>query len=485
MASGKRASMREGPLAQLFRKTEDDEARPEEKRPREEKRTPEQEPKLGRPLPEGGPAPQVTRHVPEPQGQTDRMTEAAKRAEEREARRAEREERYGRHEGIPTPEERLKAVFSHDIPDNILEREPVPAQRAPDLEPEPFVRVAPVRPTEPVLRVVGVGGAGVNAVNRMIEAEVEGVEFIAVNTDVQSLEGSAASTRLHIGSDATRGLGSGSNPDLGRAAAVEDYDEIKSHIKGSDMVFIAAGSGGGTGTGAAPVVARIAREVGALAVGIVTTPFRFEGSRRRRAADEGVQALREACDTLIVIPNDRLLEVLDRSTSMVDAFKIADDVLRQGVQGITDLITMPGLINLDFADVRTIMSNGGSALMGIGFASQGENRAREAAERALRSPLIDTEVIGAGGILLSIAGGSDLSLVEVNEAAEVIRQAATDDTNIIFGATVDDRLTGQVWVTVVATGLGGRRRRSFEAPATPATPKREEDLLEPPSFLRG
>src|SRR5918999_2003469 len=287
MASGKRASMREGPLAQLFRKTEDDEARPKEKRPREEKRTDdqrqrtaEQEPKLGRPLPEGGPAPQVTRHVPEPQGQTDRMTEAAKRAEEREARRAEREERYGRHEGIPTPEERLKAVFSHDIPDNILEREPVPAQRAPDLESEPFIRVAPVRPTEPVLRVVGVGGAGVNAVNRMIEAEVEGVEFIAVNTDVQSLEGSSAATRLHIGSDTTRGLGSGSNPELGRAAALEDYDEIKSHLKGSDMVFIAAGSGGGTGTGAAPVVARIAREVGALTVGIVTRPFSFEGARR-------------------------------------------------------------------------------------------------------------------------------------------------------------------------------------------------------------
>jgi cell division protein FtsZ len=251
------------------------------------------------------------------------------------------------------------------------------------------------------------------------------------------------------------------------------------------MVFVTAGEGGGTGTGAAPIVARIARELGAPTVGIVTTPFRFEGSRRMNSANQGVEELRAACDTVIVIPNDRLLEVLDRSTSMLDAFKIADDVLRQGVQGITDLITMPGLINLDFADVRTIMSNGGSALMGIGFASQGENRAREAAERALRSPLIDTEVIGAGGILLSIAGGSDLSLVEVNEAAEVIRQAATDDTNIIFGATVDDRLTGQVWVTVVATGLGGRRRRTFESPAAPAAPRREEDLLEPPSFLRG
>ena len=284
MASGKRASMREGPLAQLFRKTEEDDARPKEK-PRQEERPPEkerasdQEPKLGRPLPEGGPAPQVTKHAPEPQAHVeshhleDRMTEAAKRADEREARRAEREERWSRYEGVPSPEERLKSVFSQDIPENIMERDPVPAQREPVPESEPFVRVAPDRPTEPVLRVVGVGGAGVNAVNRMIEAEVEGVEFIAVNTDVQSLEGSSASTRLHIGNSATRGLGSGSNPDLGKAAAVEDYDEIKSHLKGADMVFIAAGSGGGTGTGAAPVVARIAREVGALTVGIVTKPF--------------------------------------------------------------------------------------------------------------------------------------------------------------------------------------------------------------------
>src|ERR687893_1335866 len=261
MASGKRASMREGPLAQLFRKTEEDEARPEQKprqdeRRPEQERGPEQEPKLGRPLPEGGPAPQVTKHVPEPQGnterhgQTERMTEAARRAQEREARRAERQDRYGGREGIPTPEERLKAVFSHDIPENILEREPVPAQREPVPESEPFVRVAPDRPTEPVLRVVGVGGAGVNAVNRMIEAEVEGVDFIAVNTDVQSLEGSSASTRLHIGGETTRGLGSGSNPDLGRQAAIEEYDYLKSLLKGSDMVFITAGSGGGPRPGA-------------------------------------------------------------------------------------------------------------------------------------------------------------------------------------------------------------------------------------------
>jgi cell division protein FtsZ len=478
MASGKRASMREGPLAQLFRKTEEDEARSEQKprqeerRPEQAERTPEQEPRLGRPLPEGGPAPQVTRHVPEPQAHSEpelappgrpdqrgdlggRMTEAARRAEEREARRAERAERWSRYEGVPSPEERLKSVFSHDIPENILEREPVAAQREPVPESEPFVRVAPVRPTEPVLRVVGVGGAGVNAVNRMIEAEVEGVEFIAVNTDVQSLEGSAASTRLHIGNDATRGLGSGSNPELGKAAAVEDYDEIKSHLKGSDMVFIAAGSGGGTGTGAAPVVARIAREVGALTVGIVTKPFSFEGARRGDQANRGVEELAREVDTLIVIPNARLLSVLDKSTSMVEAFRVADDVLRQGVQGISDLITLPGLINLDFADVRTIMCEAGQALLGIGMGS-GDRRAMDAVEHAIESPLLETSLDGARSILLSITGGRDLSLWEVNEAAKAVAEAAHPDANIIFGAMVDEKVVDQVWVTVVATGYGDR-----------------------------
>jgi cell division protein FtsZ len=247
------------------------------------------------------------------------------------------------------------------------------------------------------------------------------------------------------------------------------------------MVFVTAGEGGGTGSGAAPVVARIARELGALTVGIVTTPFRFEGTRRHRQASDGVDSLRRSCDTVIVVPNERLLEVLDRETSMLDAFRIADDVLRQGVQGICDLITLPGLINLDFADVRTVMKDAGTALMGIGFSASGENRAREAAERALRSPLIDTEIAGAKGILLSIAGGDDLSLYEVNEAAEVVRQAATGDTNIIFGASVDDRLTGQVWVTVVATGFGARaaqRRITMQAEAADA------EALEPPSFLQ-
>src|ERR671925_1273680 len=291
----------------------------------------------------------------------------------------------------------------------------------------------------------------------MIDADLAQVEFIAVNTDIQQLQTSDAPVKIHIGRELTEGLGSGADPELGRLAADESYDQIKRALRGSDMVFVTAGEGGGTGSGAAPIVAKIARDLGALTVGIVTLPFRFEGTRRRAQAESGVTALREACDTTIVIPNDRLLEVLDRSTSMLDAFKVADDVLRQGVQGICDLITMPGLINLDFADVRTIMSDSDTALMGIGFSSStSDGRAREAAERALRSPLIDAEITGARGILLSIAGGDDLTLVEVNEAAEVIRAAATDDTNIIFGATVDDRLNGQVWVTVVATGFGGR-----------------------------
>ncbi len=486
MASGKRASMREGPLAQLFRKTEEDNARPAEQEPKprteqEPQPRPETEPKLGRPLPEGGPAPQVTRHVPEPQAHSEpdltpaergtdlggRRTEAARRAQDREERRAEREERWSRYEGVPSPEERLKSVFSQDIPENILERDPVPAtQHEAEREPEPFVPRQPAHPTEPVLRVIGVGGAGVNAVNRMIEAQVEGVEFIAVNTDVQSLEGSSASTRLHIGSDATRGLGSGSNPDLGRAAAVEDYDEIKSHIKGSDMVFIAAGSGGGTGTGAAPVVARIAREVGALTVGIVTKPFSFEGARRGEQADQGVEDLAREVDTLIVIPNARLLSVLDKSTSMVDAFRVADDVLRQGVQGISDLITLPGLINLDFADVRTIMSEAGQALLGIGMGS-GDRRAMDAVEHAIDSPLLETSLEGARSILLSITGGRDLSLWEVNEAAKAVAEAAHPDANIIFGAMVDDKVDDQVWVTVVATGYGDR-------PVHRARPRDEE-----------
>jgi len=307
---------------------------------------------------------------------------------------------------------------------------------------------------------------------------VGGVEFIALNTDAQSLNSSSAHVTLQIGADITRGLGSGSDPDIGRAAGMEDHDRIKSLLKGSDMVFITAGEGGGTGSGAAPVVARVARELGALTVGIVTKPFGFEGSRRMKAAESGIAALSEEVDTLIVVPNNRLLTVLDKQTSMMEAFRVADDVLRQGVQGVSDLITLPGLINLDFADVRTIMKDAGSALMGIGFSQTGDNRAREAAERALRSPLIDTEIVGARGILLSITGGEDLSLFEVTEAAEVVRNAATDDTNIIFGATIDERLTGQVWITVVATGLAG-----VVGPKSSNRIRRETDPLEPPSFL--
>jgi cell division protein FtsZ len=314
----------------------------------------------------------------------------------------------------------------------------------------------------------------------MMDAGITQVDFVAVNTDIQQLQMSDVPTKIHIGSELTEGLGSGADPEIGRQAAEASYDQLKRALRGSDMVFVTAGEGGGTGSGAAPVVARISRELGALTVGIVTTPFKFEGTRRMRQAEEGVEALRHACDTVIVIPNDRLLEVLDRSTSMLDAFRIADDVLRQGVQGICDLITNPGLINLDFADVRTVMKDAGSALMGIGFSEgSSETRAREAAERALRSPLIETELTGARGILLSIAGGDDLSLFEVNEAAEVVRAAATDDTNIIFGATIDERLTGQIWITVIATGLGGPRRATRSLAGVGI----RSDPYEAPSFL--
>jgi cell division protein FtsZ len=387
-----------------------------------------------------------------------------------------------RHEAAPPPPPPVQA--------------PVPAPVPPPAAP-PVARYVEPMPEAPprlyrapsdsgaylaVIKVVGVGGAGLNAVNRMIDAGISEVDFVAVNTDIQALHMSDAPQKIHIGRELTGGLGSGADPDVGRRSAEEGYDQIKHALRGADMVFVAAGEGGGTGSGAAPVVAKIARDLGALTVGIVTMPFKFEGTKRRTQADQGVQTLRAACDTTIVIPNDRLLEVLDRSTSMLDAFKVADDVLRQGVQGITDLITLPGLINLDFADVRTIMSNSGTALMGIGFSSAGDNRAKEAAERALRSPLIDEEITGATGILLSVAGGSDMTLIEVNEAAEVIRAAATDETNIIFGATVDDRLTGQVWVTVVATGIGrGRRphRPTFAAPSMI-----DDGDVDVPSFLK-
>jgi cell division protein FtsZ len=311
----------------------------------------------------------------------------------------------------------------------------------------------------PVIRVVGVGGAGVNAVNRMVEAGIGGVEFLAINTDLQSLQTSMADVTVHIGGEVTRGLGSGSDPMLGHQAAFAEQDKIKRLLKGSDMVFIAAGVGGGTGTGAAPVIARLAQTVGALTVGIVTKPFGFEGSRRAKQAEEGLEELSAAVDTLIVIPNERLLTVLSRNTSMVQAFQVADDVLRQGVQGISDLVTLPALINLDFADVRTTMRDAGQAILGIGMGT-GDSRALFAAQRAIASPLLEMSIDGARSILLSITGGRDLSLMEVSEAATVIQEAAHPDANIIFGANVDEELDEQVWVTVIATRFDGRGRRA-------------------------
>jgi cell division protein FtsZ len=311
-----------------------------------------------------------------------------------------------------------------------------------------------------VIKVVGVGGAGTNAVNRMIDAGLSGVEFIACNTDAQALQMTDADIKLNIGSGLTKGLGAGANPQVGQGAAAESRDEIKEALKGADMVFVTAGEGGGTGTGAAPVIAEIAKnEIGALTVGVVTRPFEFEGSQRQRQAQEGIDRLREMVDTLIVIPNEKLLSIVERRTSILDAFREADNVLRQGVQGITDLITIPGLINLDFADVRAIMADAGSALMGIG-SSTGENRASEAAKTAISSPLLEESVEGATGILLNITGGKDLGLFEVNEAAELIHSAADANSNIIFGAVIDEELGDEIRVTVIATGFDHGRRSS-------------------------
>jgi cell division protein FtsZ len=511
----KRASMREGPLAELFRATEAAQRAKADKPPD----TPAAQEPAGAESRQDAPT-QLPLQPESPAVRPDREVELEATVEHVYDFEVGRRERRSQPEPTEAPPAARAptAIERVPAPASPVEAEPSPepaaAPRAEAL-PEPvepytppasrFVNPMPDSPPRlhvagdvasylAVIRVVGVGGAGINAVNRMMDAGIAQVDFVAVNTDAQQLDLSDAPVKLHIGESITQGLGSGSDPETGRRAGEEGYDQIRTALRGSDMVFVTAGEGGGTGTGAAPVVAKIARELGALTVGIVTTPFKFEGTRRRTAADSGVEGLRAACDTVIVIPNDRLLEVLDRSTSMIDAFRIADDVLRQGVQGICDLITMPGLINLDFADVRTVMTDAGSALMGIGYSEAPEGRAREAAERALRSPLIDTEIVGARGILLSIAGGDDLTLLEVNEAAEVVRQAATDDTNIIFGATVDERLAGQVWVTVVATGLGGARRSSFTpSPVRTAAsssgamvddrtaPKAEREL---PSFLR-
>ena len=418
-----RASMREGPLSELFRRTE-----------------------------KGA-----------PEGETAEPTKAASPDQPQTEAGREPETRV-----TPTPQERLRSAFSSEIPDDILDAPVIEPPLMPPA-PDPAANRSPkAKKGGPVLRVVGVGGAGVNAVDRMIEAGIAGVEFIAINTDVQSIQQTQADVTVHIGEALTRGLGAGADPELGRAAAMEDYDRIKHLLKGSDMVFVAAGAGGGTGTGAAPIIARIAREVGALTVGIITRPFGFEGTRRSSTASLGIDAMREEVDTLIVVPNNRLLEVLDQRTSMVEAFRIADDVLRQGVQGISDLVTLPGIINLDFADVRTIMSDAGPALLGIGMGT-GESRALDAAAQAVASPLLETDINGARSILLSITGGSDLSLWEINEAAKAVAEAAHPDATIIFGAMVDDALDDQVWVTVVATRYGEAaqraRRQRVEEPA--------------------
>src|SRR3954452_1723238 len=352
-----------------------------------------------------------------------------------------------------------------------------------------------------VLKVVEVGGGGTNAVNRMVDAGLAGVEFIAINTDAQALLMCDADVKIPLGHKTTKGLGAGADPDVGHAAAMESRDELKEAMKGADMVFITAGEGGGTGTGGAPVIADLARELETLSVGVVTRPFSFEGTKRSAQAERGIDELRERVDTLIVIENDRLLQVVEKSTPMMDAFRMADDVLRQGVQGITDLITVPGLVNLDFADVRTIMKAAGSALMGIGFAS-GENRATEAARTAVSSPLLEASIEGATGILLNITGPPDIGLFEVNEAAEVVTSAADQNANVIFGAVIDDAIKDEVRVTVIATGFGAARQRRRRPALTSTTeeqqPPREEreergqsggfdvpdDVLEVPSFLR-
>jgi cell division protein FtsZ len=331
-----------------------------------------------------------------------------------------------------------------------------------------------------VIKVVGIGGGGVNAVNRMIEVGLKGVEFIAINTDAQALLMSDADVKLDVGRELTRGLGAGANPDVGRKAAEDHREEIEEVLKGADMVFVTAGEGGGTGTGGAPVVASIARKLGALTIGVVTRPFAFEGRKRAGQAELGIEQLRNECDTLIVIPNDRLLQISDRNVSVMDAFKSADQVLLSGVQGITDLITTPGLINLDFADVKSVMSGAGSALMGIGSA-RGDNRAVAAAELAIASPLLEASMEGAHGVLLSISGGSDLGIFEINESASMVADAAHPEANIIFGAIIDDALGDEVRVTVIAAGFDGgapkhkpaeqqRREQGGERPPAPLPP---------------
>jgi cell division protein FtsZ len=467
----KRASMREGPLSDLFRSTTEDAPvdPPEAPRygrqdPAEAKKSQDEGDRPAGPVDAGDPpSPATAQEMVPPTTPPAAEAESADLSLQQEEAPSffdqDADEIETSTEAAP---ERLKRVFAE---------EPQPRREQFSTENPRYGREEPAyeppgsgEPHQPVIKVVGVGGAGVNAVNRMVDARVPGVEFMAVNTDLQSLQLCVADVTVHIGDEQTRGLGAGADPEVGHRSAFEEQDKIKRLLKGSDMVFVAAGAGGGTGSGAAPVVARLAREVGALTVGIVTKPFSFEGSRRGTQAQKGIEELASEVDTLIVVPNDRLLEVLDQQTSMVEAFKVADDVLRQGVQGISDLVTLPAVINLDFADVRSIMSDAGRALLGIGMA-HGDGRAIEAAEKAISSPLLETSMDGARAILLSITGGADLSLVEVSEAAKVVGEAAHPDANIIFGANIDEEVGDQVWVTVVATRFDGR--------ATP--PRRAEE----------
>ncbi len=336
------------------------------------------------------------------------------------------------------------------------------------------------------IKVVGVGGGGCNAVNRMISAGLRGVEFIAINTDAQALALSSADKKIHIGAKVTRGLGAGGDPNIGRQAAEESRDDLREVLGGADMVFITAGMGGGTGTGGAPLVAELAREHNALTIGVVTRPFGFEGKRRGTAAEDGIKNLRQKVNTLITIPNDRLLQIIDQQATVIEAFRTADDVLRQGVQGIADLITIPGLINLDFADVRTIMAEAGSALIGIGVAS-GEERASRAAQAAISSPLLETSMDGARGVLINVTGGTDLGLLEVSEAAQIVRDAADPEANIIFGAVIDEKARDEVRITVIATGFDTVRRVEEPVAATAERgkePVRLIDDLDIPAFLR-
>lgn len=369
----------------------------------------------------------------------------------------------------------LTSLFLHT--EQVSEAPPIDERR-------PSVRENPISREEAAyiaaIKVVGVGGGGTNAVNRMIESGIRGVEFVAINTDAQALVTCDADIKIHVGGELTRGLGGGANPAIGTEAVDRSRDEIKTVLRGADLVFVTAGEGGGTGTGGAPIVAECARDVGALAIGIVTRPFSFEGTRRNVQAEEGIRTLRQAADTVIVVPNDRLLQVAERGTSLMDAFTIADDVLRQGVESICDLINRPGLINLDFADVRTIISGAGSALMGIGVAT-GENRAIEAARAAIGSPLLETSINGARGVLLNVKGGADVSLFEANEAAQVVAAAASEDANIIFGTVVDESMGDAISVTVIATGFD----RSVNQVSRSGSRGSREGFPDTPKFLNG